>query len=103
MSCDADAFVIRQDNTLPPLVLDVAECGDEFDFEGWTLTLRMSGPAEVSGAAIGSADGVVLYEWVAGDTAVPGVYEAVIDGVSPTGGTRTFPARGAVTVIVEPR
>lgn len=103
MSCDADAFVIRQGDTLPPLVLDVADCDGPFVFTDWTLTLRMSGPAEVSGAALGSAEGIVLYEWAAGDTAVPGVYAAVIDGVSPTGGTRTFPARGAVTVIVEPR
>lgn len=105
MSCDTDQFVIRQGDLLPPFVADSTDgAGQPFDFTGWSLTFKMRGPVEVSGPAIGTANGVVSYGWVAGNTDVPGTYEAVIVGVSPPPESkpRTFPTRGAVTVVIEP-
>lgn len=101
MSCDADAFVIRQGDRLPELEAGAEDCEGPFDFTGWSLTFRMSGPVEVSGAATGTAAGVLSYAWAAGDTAVPGTYGAVFVGTKD-GKQQTFPTRGVITVIVEP-
>lgn len=101
--CSGTEFAIRQGDRLPDFEADVeADCGEPFDFTGWTLVFQMSGPVEVSGTALGTAAGVVSYAWSAGDTVVPGAYAATIIGTSPEALQRTFPTRGAITVIVEP-
>jgi hypothetical protein len=105
MSCDGDQVVIRQGDLLPAFNVDVeTDDGTEFDLTDWTLTLEMSGPVEVTGSASWAAGEGLTYAWAAGDTDVPGVYQVVIRGVSPAPESlpRTFPTRGALTLIIEP-
>jgi hypothetical protein len=101
--CTGTDFTIRQGDLLPAFEADAAEdCGEAFDFTDWTLEFRMSGPVEVTGVAVGDEEGAISYSWAAGDTDVPGAYAAWIVGTSPEAVQRTFPARGNITVFVEP-
>lgn len=84
---------------LPSLVVDVQTCTGGFDFTGWTLTLELRGPVQVTGAAAGTSEGVVTYDWVAGNTDFPGDYSVRIRGMSPTGRPRTFPVAGVVRIV----
>jgi len=89
---------MMQGDLLPEFVVDVSDCGDLFDFDGWTLTFSIRGPVIRTGPATGDDQGVLTYQWVAGDTDVPGEYEAVFVGVSPGGRQQTFLVEGMLRI-----
>lgn len=101
MSCGApagDGLLIYVGNLLPEYIADATTCGMPFDFTGWTLTFEMRGPVTITGAATGTIDGVLTHNWVAGDTDIPGEYEVLFRGVSPSGRPRTFVVQGTVSI-----
>lgn len=102
MSCGSrDAHEIGQGDQEPALEVEVKlECGDAFDFTGWTdITFTMEGPTTITGPA--GVDGNVLsFAFGPGTTDVPGSYQGRFRGVSPTGKPRRFPTRGYIPVEV---
>lgn len=102
MGCEAEDFVIRRGDTLPILVADANDAtGGAFDFTGWTIVFKMSGPTDITGPATGSSAGVLSYTWASGDTDIPGRYDAIFVGTSPDGKTQTFPTRGSIPIVIE--
>lgn len=104
MSCSSQTVVIRQGDRFPYLSLPVTvgceETFDPADYEDWMLL--MVGPATITGGMTYDEDAeVAVYEWVAGSTAVPGRYFAMVQAThSASGLTRTFPASGSTEVII---
>ena len=97
MGCGA-AWTINQGDLLPVYIADVSSCSGQVDFTGWTFTFQIRGPVVRGGVATGDALGVLTYAWVAGDTDVPGDYEAVFFGVAPGGLPQTFPVESALRI-----
>ncbi len=83
----------RQNMQSPALEVRVFTSKAFVDFTGWTaLAFRMVGEGiVVTGSASGDASGTLIYDWAAGDLAVPGNYEAVFTGIDPAGRRATFP------------
>lgn len=86
---------------LPAYVADASDCDGPFDFTGWTLTFEMEGPVLVAGSAVGTADGVLIHEWVDGETDIPGDYRPVFHGISPAPESkpRTFVVDGVLRIL----
>lgn len=87
-----------QGDLLPVFVVDVRDCNEVFDFDGWTLTFQMRGPVTRTGPAIGDDQGVITYVWVPGDTDVPGDYEVLFAGISPAGKPQTLVMEGVLRI-----
>lgn len=102
MSCDGFAegpiVPINVGDLLPIWTADATSCDGPVDWSGWELTVKFEGPVTITGTAIGTADGVITYEWIDGDTIIPGDYLVVISGLSPTGKPRTFRPIGIVRI-----
>lgn len=97
------SLVARQNTLSPPAAVRAFRAGGFVDFTGYTaLAFRMVGSVVVTGAATGSADGVLIYYWVTGDLAVAGTYEAVFTAIDPTGRPEEFPTGANLALIVVP-
>lgn len=103
MSCCEPAptvFTIQAPgDLLPTWIADAAIDGQAVNWTGWTLELVLRGPVIVSRTAQGDENGTITYEWVAGDTDVPGDYEVLVVGSSPDGKPQTFPVRGILRIL----
>lgn len=102
MTCGGgQVFPIIAGDLRPTYVADARTCDGPVDFTGWTLTFEMRGPVTVLGIATGNADGVLTHFWVDGETDVPGDYEVIFHGISPSPESKpqTFLVPGVVRVI----
>jgi hypothetical protein len=100
-------FWIKQFDTLPALELDLLR-GDGVpqNLTGCTarflMRLRGQNDATVNAAAtiVDAVNGIVRYDWVAGDTDTAGVYKGEVE-VTTAGSQRvTFPSNGYITIRV---
>ena len=96
---------IKQGDLYPPLRIDtnadvtgatskVAKMRKVHGTTITTKTLTTSGPA---------VDGILQYDWIAGDTDVPGTYlvEAIVTFAS--GAIQRFPQRSYLEVVIKPK
>lgn len=98
---------MKRNDTYPPLEVTCSLDGSAFDLTGYTCTLTMtlvgSGTPKINKAAVTLTDapnGVVSYEWAAGDTDTEGDYEIEIEAVNGSD-VITFPGSGAITLTIE--
>jgi hypothetical protein len=104
-------FKIKSNDTNPPLRLQlIATSGTPLNLSALTITgvrftmklvsgdsLQVNATAEVESASTG----LLRYVWIAGDTALPGTYDAEFEVTTSTW-KQTFPSTGSIRVIVEP-
>lgn len=68
-----------------------------------SIAFRMvSGSTVITGPATGDANGNLTYTWQAGDTAVPGTYEACFIGTTAGGQVQTLPSSTHLTIVILP-
>lgn len=95
---------MRQGDRLPPVTASAFTAAGFIDFTAFSsITFRMvSGSTVVTGTATGDAHGNLSYAWQAGDTNVPGTYEAVFIATDDSGKLQTFPTDTNLTIVVTP-
>lgn len=119
--CAVSSFQIRSGDLVPSLVVLATSTDPRtgkstpIDFTNaagallmppqgpWTdlvFVMRGPSPGAVTGPATGDVNGYLEYDWQAGDTAVPGIYEGYFQGVSPGGSLQTFPTTGYIEIDV---
>lgn len=112
-------FPIGQGNLLPAIMLRCLEPDPNRpgrvrpkDLTGCTVRFQMSpiegrcsgGKAlDVVAFIIDAKGGVVGYQWVAGDTDVPGLYKAAMQVTDAQGRSMDFPNDGYVLVRIRPK
>lgn len=105
-----DPFVIKQGDTLPFISAILNDDGTPIVIpEGATARFVMrarsrcgaSGAQKVDAAAMidDGAAGEVHYEWAAGDTDTPGLYDAEFK-IDDDGAISTYPSNGYIPVVV---
>lgn len=100
-------FTLSVGDTGPPITAQLQDAaGAGVDVSGTTVTFRMApiagGEPVVDGAAdlVTPATGEVAYEWVAGDTDVPGYYRARWRVAYVSGVVESFPNDRPLIVLV---
>jgi hypothetical protein len=74
-----------------------------FNFTEWkSLTFTATGPREITGAATGTSDGILMYQWTPADTTTPGNYKGKFKGYDEKGRPQTFPTKGSIEIVIEP-
>lgn len=97
-------FKIKQGNRLPRLEAIIADKDGNFPLAGKTLTFYMRPRGRKTGGISGAAIVVDLatsragYEWAAGDTATPGLYDGEFKVTDGAGLERTFPVGGYIKI-----
>lgn len=66
------------------------------------VTFKMVGPAIVTGNAVGDDNGNLAYAFAAGDTAVPGEYEACFVATDSSARKQTFPQGTNIKITIVP-
>jgi hypothetical protein len=101
-------IIIRQNDTAPALTTFITDQnGSTLDLTGASVKFIMRSPTaiapQVSATATITAPtaGQVQYNWLAADTAVPGLYQAVFRVTLASGGTYTYPNDGYLDIWVE--
>lgn len=104
-----DDFSIKSGSTEPALVVGLLDNGEPLNLTGATVRIRMrsvlGGPLVVDSPAAVLApatDGVVSYQWTAGDTDEVGDYEVEFEVTFSGGAEQVFPNDGYVNVSIEP-
>ena len=99
------SFYIKQDDTTPSLRADLKNgSGDSVDLLDATVRFHMReiGSTNIvidaDATVISEAGGTVQYDWVAGDTADVGAYQAEFEVTYPDGTIETFPSAGYIRV-----
>ncbi len=105
--------MIRQNDLLPHLEVVLRDRRGPVELTSSTVrlhlvhalrrTLVLNKPATPFLDQSGADRGRVAYEWVAGDTAVPGDYDAEFEVTFLSGKKQTFPNEGAVPVRITPQ
>ena len=92
------SFKIKENDTTPSLRASLLNgSGDPVDLIGATVRFYMrlmgsnSTTIDASASVISEASGIVQYDWVAGDTADVGSYQAEFEVTYPDGNIETFP------------
>lgn len=101
------AFYIKQNDTSPYLLATLKDGnGNLIDLTAATVNFHMratgSSTATVDASAIVVDEdaGTVKYEWVTGDTATSGIYEAEFEVTYSGGVIETFPNDGYIRIVV---
>jgi hypothetical protein len=99
------SFYIKQDDTTPSLRADLKKgSGDSVDLLNATVRFHMREigstniVVDADATVISEAGGTVQYDWVAGDTAVVGSYQAEFEVTYPQSTVETFPNDGYIRV-----
>lgn len=99
------SFYIKQDDTTPSLRADLKNgSGDSVDLLDATVRFHMReiGSTNIvidaDATVISEAGGTVQYDWVAGDTADVGSYQAEFEVTYPNSTVETFPNDGYIRV-----
>lgn len=102
----ATDFTIKQGDTLPALNASLKDSsGNAVDLTGATILFRMrkvgaaSLTVEAAAVVVSASGGTVRYNWQAGDTAVPGSYEAEFRCTLPAG-IETIPNANNIAIEV---
>jgi len=92
------SFKIKENDTTPSLRASLLNgSGDPVDLIGTTVRFYMrlmgsnSTTIDASASVISEANGIVQYDWVAGDTADVGSYQAEFEVTYSDGNIETFP------------
>ena len=92
------SFKIKENDTTPSLRASLLNgSGDPVDLLGTTVRFYMrlmgsnSTTIDASASVISEANGIVQYDWVAGDTADVGSYQAEFEVTYSDGNIETFP------------
>jgi hypothetical protein len=92
------SFKIKENDTTPSLRASLLNgSGDPVDLIGTTVRFYMrlmgsnSTTIDASASVINEANGIVQYDWVAGDTADVGSYQAEFEVTYSDGNIETFP------------
>lgn len=104
------SFFLKQSDTAPAIRYTVLDENDiPIDLTGATIAFYMqeisNGVEKINGGAavvIDGPNGVVEYQWVAGDTSEANMYLAEFVITFPGGLTRTSPDPGYIHIIVTP-
>lgn len=99
------SFYIKQDDTTPSLRADLKNgSGDSVDLLDATVRFHMREigstniVVDADATVISEAGGTVQYDWVAGDTADVGSYQAEFEVTYPNSTVETFPNDGYIRV-----
>ena len=102
---------VKSGDTLPAVITSLSDAtGSPIDLTtalSVTFSMALEGSADLTVASASAefvgarTTGVVQYPWGAGDTDVPGLYEAAFTVTWP-GGNQTFPSEGAISVLIQP-
>ena len=99
-------FVIKQNNTSPSLLANLYDAdGVAVNLQGAEVYLRMKSlntGIVVTKEATVLPNNSVLYDWVVGDTANPGLYVCDFHVTYVDGATETFPNEGTFPVNITP-
>jgi hypothetical protein len=99
---------IKQNSTAPTLVdkavstdVDGVETAATFPI-GTTFTFTAKGPATITGPATWNSTAATLtYDWVAGNTAIPGLYRYYFIATLPGPKTQELPTSGYGEIEIE--
>ncbi len=92
------SFKIKENDTTPSLRASLLNgSGDPVDLLGATVRFYMrlmgsnSTTIDASASVVSEANGIVQYDWIAGDTADVGSYQAEFEVTYSDGNIETFP------------
>jgi len=99
------SFQIKENDTTPSLRAALLNgSGNAVDLIGATVRFHMrtlgssSVTIDESASVVSQAEGIVQYNWVSGDTADVGSYQAEFEVTYPDGNVETFPNSGYIRV-----
>lgn len=102
-------YIVKQNDTFPLIPATITDdAGAPVDVSGATVTFRMvrdTGAVVIAAGAVttvSAANGQVRYEWVVGDTAVPGWYRAEFRVVLPSGRVMKAPNGEYIYILIVP-
>ena len=105
MSC-ANTFYIKQGDRKEYLVATLKDSnGNAIDVSGLTVKFIMAADTSTTPVINGActltdpSNGIVTYEWQAGDTSTAGTYIAEFQ-IDDSGEYRTVPTKGYLTIII---
>lgn len=104
------AFFLKQGDTAPSIRYTIQDENDvAIDLTGATVAFYMqevsSGVEKIDGAAatiVDAVNGIVEYQWAAGDSAEANLYLAEFVVTFPGGTQRTSPDPGYIHIVVNP-
>ncbi len=101
-----DQFTIKENDTSPAIQYQLT-LGTGQTLAGATATFKMAsingGALKIDSAAVvDSAQDILSYQWVAGDTDSAGVYRAEFEVTYSDGKIETFPNGGYIQINVTP-
>lgn len=96
-------FTIKRGDLEPPLPLTLTDGDDPVDLSAATTVTvlgKQVGGTKTFGGTLAErpVDGVLSYDWVAGDTDVPGTFHVEVEVTWPGSRKQTFPPDGYAAV-----
>ena len=102
----ATSTTMKRGDLEPPLTITCTDNGSPLNLSGASsvrVLISRNGTIVVNDTApdlTGAASGVVVHEWVAGETATAGVLSVEVEVTWPTARPQTFPPDGSLHVVI---